>query len=119
MKFTDWKNELEECNYVVTDDLVTNTRGDVLAGKDPYGGHYVNDSRIQDILSKELPVAPVVSVVSKPKNKVKKAAAKATALVMSRARNKDGHYIADDPATEVNEAWVVKTVKAKGKKDGV
>jgi hypothetical protein len=29
-----------------------------------------------------------------------------------RARNEDGHFIADDPATpDVNEAWVVKTVK--------
>ena len=111
MKFTDWKNELEECNYVVTEDLVTNTRGDVLAGKDPYGGYYVNDSRIQDIIS----VKP--NVVKTAVKKVKKASAKATELVMERARNKDGHYIADDPSTEVNEAWVVKTVKSKGKKD--
>lgn len=37
-------------------------------------------------------------------------------LEMVRARNEEGHYIADDPATEVNEAWVVKTVKKVVKK---
>jgi hypothetical protein len=53
MKFTDWKNELEKFGYVVTDDMITTQRGDVLAGKDPYGGTFVSDSRIQDILSKK------------------------------------------------------------------
>ena len=53
MKFTDWKNELEKFGYVVTDDMITTQRGDVLAGKDPYGGIFVSDSRIQDILSKK------------------------------------------------------------------
>jgi hypothetical protein len=33
-----------------------------------------------------------------------------------RARNKDGHFIADDPSTPENEAWVVKTVKKVVKK---
>lgn len=32
-------------------------------------------------------------------------------LEMIRARDEKGHFIADDPDTEVNEAWVVKTVK--------
>ena len=53
MKFTDWKDELEKFGYVVTDDMITTQRGDVLAGKDPYGGTFVSDSRIQDILSKK------------------------------------------------------------------
>jgi hypothetical protein len=37
---------------------------------------------------------------------------------MERARDENGHFIADDPDTEVNEAWVVKTIKkaVKGKK---
>ena len=37
---------------------------------------------------------------------------------MERARDENGHFIADDPNTEVNEAWVVKTIKkaVKGKK---
>ena len=37
-------------------------------------------------------------------------------LEMVRARNDKGHYIADDPNTEVNEAWIVKTVKKAAKK---
>ena len=46
------------------------------------------------------------------KKAAKKVAEKATELVMERARDKNGHFISDDPDTEVNEAWVVKT-KAK------
>lgn len=37
-------------------------------------------------------------------------------LEMVRARNEKGHYIPDDPTTEVNEAWVVKKVKKALKK---
>ena len=37
-------------------------------------------------------------------------------LEMVRARKDKGHYIADDPNTEVNEAWIVKTVKKAVKK---
>ena len=106
MKFTDWKDELEAYGYVVTDDLVTTERGDVLAGKDPYGGYYVNDSRIQDVISKPAKkAAPVKKAIQEEE------------LEMVRARNEDGHFIADDPATlDVNEAWVVKTVEKAVKK---
>jgi len=59
-------------------------------------GNYVTDVlEIQNILNKK----------SKPLPKEE------TELVMERARDKNGHFIADDPDTEVNEAWVVKTVK--------
>ena len=50
------------------------------------------------------------------KTKAKKVEAKDETLEVVRARDENGHYIADDPSTpDVNEAWVVKTVK-KGKK---
>ena len=39
MNFTDWQSELEKHGYVVTEDTITTQRGDVLAGKDPYGGY--------------------------------------------------------------------------------
>ena len=39
-----------------------------------------------------------------------------TELEMVRARDEKGHFIADDPDTEVNEAWIVKTVKKAMKK---
>jgi hypothetical protein len=110
MKFTDWKVELEDFGYLVTEDLVTTKRGDVLAGKDPYGGYYVNDSRIQDIVSKK------PSTVKKVTPKSKKVVKPDTELVMERARDENGHFIADDPDTEVNEAWVVKTAKKVMKK---
>jgi len=105
MKFTDWKVELEDFGYLVTEDLVTTKRGDVLAGKDPYGGYYVNDSRIQDIVSKK------PSTVKKITAKVKKVVKTDAELEMVRARDENGHFIADDPDTEVNEAWVVKNKK--------
>ena len=65
MKFTDWKDELEKCGYVVTEDTITTQRGDVLAGKDPYGGYYISDSRIQDIVSKEPTPKKAVAPVKK------------------------------------------------------
>tara|TARA_R100000995_G_C3377059_1_gene74331 strand:- start:196 stop:438 length:243 start_codon:yes stop_codon:yes gene_type:complete len=33
------------------------------------------------------------------------------ATEMVRARNDQGHYIADDPKTDINEAWVEKPKK--------
>ena len=112
MKFTDWKAELEANGYVVAEDLITTKRGDVLAGKDPYGGYFIADSRIQDIISKK--PAPVKKATA-PKKAVAKQDSQELAteeLEMVRARDENGHFVADDPSTpDVNEAWVVKTVK--------
>ena len=66
----------------------------------------------------EVPEIKAILGMDKPKKKTKKTKAKAeeTELVMERARDENGHFIADDPDTEVNEAWVVKTVKKVFKK---
>ena len=68
----------------------------------------------------EVPEIKAILGMDKPKKKAepKKAKAKVeeTELVMERARDENGHFIADDPDTEVNEAWVVKTVKKVVKK---
>ena len=69
----------------------------------------------------EVPEIKAILGMDKPKKKAapKKAKAKKveeTELVMERARDENGHFIADDPETEVNEAWVVKTVKKVLKK---
>lgn len=68
----------------------------------------------------EVPEIKAILGMDKPKKKAasKKAKAKVeeTELVMERARDENGHFIADDPDTEVNEAWVVKTVKKVFKK---
>jgi len=68
----------------------------------------------------EVPEIKAILGMDKPKKKTapKKTKAKAeeTELVMERARDENGHFIADDPDTEVNEAWIVKTVKKALKK---
>ena len=68
----------------------------------------------------DVPEIKAILGMDKPKKKTKKTKAKAkveeTELVMERARDENGHFIADDPDTEVNEAWVVKTVKKVLKK---
>jgi len=68
----------------------------------------------------EVPEIKAILGIDKPKKKAtpKKTKAKVeeTELVMERARDENGHFIADDPDTEVNEAWVVKTVKKVLKK---
>ena len=74
---------------------------------DAEGNRITDVPEIKDILG-----------MNKPKKKIKKKKVKAeeTELVMERARDENGHFIADDPDTEVNEAWVVKTVKKVLKK---
>ena len=66
----------------------------------------------------EMPKIKAILGMDKPKAKKKKpATAKVkTELVMERARDKNGHFIPDDPDTEVNEAWIVKTAKKVLKK---
>ena len=79
----------------------------IVVTKDAEGNCITDVPEIKDILG-----------MNKPKKKIKKKKAKAeeTELVMERARDENGHFIADDPDTEVNEAWVVKTVKKVLKK---
>jgi hypothetical protein len=57
----------------------------------------------------------VLAFIEKSKKPIP--AKKVEELEMVRARDKDGQFIADDPSTpDVNEAWVVKTVKKAVKK---
>lgn len=88
-------------------DRVIGHMGDVLAEK--ING--VWESKEQNILDF------VKSQEEKPKAKKKTAPKKKPELEMVRARDEDGQFITDDPKTpEVNEAWVVKTVKKAIKK---
>ena len=85
---------------------VISARGDVLAEK-IYGEWQTKDPAVLDF----------IAVQDKPKKKAPKKKAKVEEeLVMERARDENGHFIADDPDTEVNEAWVVKTIKKVTKK---
>ena len=88
-------------------DRVIGARGDVLAEK-IYGEWQTKDPAVLDFITSN----------DKPKKKAapKKKAKVKEELVMERARDENGHFIADDPDTEVNEAWVVKTIKKVVKK---
>ena len=88
-------------------DRVIGPRGDVLAEK-VYGEWQTKDAAVLDFIAGN----------DKPKKKAapKKKAKVEEELVMERARDENGHFIADDPDTEVNEAWVVKTIKKVVKK---
>jgi len=82
--------------------------GDVLAEK-IYGQWESKDPSVLDLINQQ----------NKPvKKAVKAKPAVEEKLEMVRARDEDGQFIADDPETpDVNEAWVVKTIKkVKGKK---
>ena len=82
---------------------VIGSRGDVLAEK-VYGEWQTKDPAVLDFIkSQDKPV--------KKATKKKAAPVVEETLEMERARDENGHFIADDPTTEVNEAWVVKTVK--------
>lgn len=87
---------------------VLGPRGDVLAEK-VYGEWQTKDPAVLDFInSQDKPV--------KKATKKKAAPVVEETLEMERARDENGHFIADDPTTEVNEAWVVKTVKKVIKK---
>ena len=70
-------------------DKVIGLRGDVLAEK-IYGQWQTKDAAVLEFLENQ---------------------GNTEEKIMVRARNSNGHFIADDPDTEVNEAWVVKTTK--------
>ena len=66
----------------------------------------------------DVPEIKTILGMDKPKTKKKKTVAPKveTELTMERARDENGHFIPDDPDTEVNEAWIVKTAKKVLKK---
>lgn len=88
-------------------DKVIGHRGDVLAEKIRGEWHTKDPAVFEFINSNDKPAK---------KAPAKKKVEVAEELVMERARDENGHFIADDPDTEVNEAWVVKTAKKVLKK---
>tara|TARA_R110001592_G_scaffold138908_1_gene358479 strand:+ start:49 stop:327 length:279 start_codon:yes stop_codon:yes gene_type:complete len=90
MDLIKFEKELNKAGYIVSDDMVANSRGDVVGQMDPYGEFHCGDETVLAILA-----APVEVVV-----------AKKPAKKMKRARTEDGHYKSDDKSTpDVNEAW--------------
>ena len=105
-------NEITKLGYMVLDKgnavMCMSTKEMVLT-TDAEGNRITDVPEIKAILGMDKPK-------KKTTPKKKKAKAEETELVMERARDEKGHFIADDPDTEVNEAWVVKTVKKVLKK---
>ena len=101
--FTDNKSNLEAKGFVVQDDnTVLGANGQPAAGMDAYGQMWFKEEEIEAICNNEV-VEPIVSpeVIEE---------------ILVRARSNKGHYIKDDPTTEVNEAWTTKKKSKKGKK---
>ena len=110
-------NEITKLGYMVLDKgnavMCMSTKEMVLT-TDAKGNRITEVPEIKAILGMDKPkkkAAPVKATHKKAKAKVEE-----TELVMERARDENGHFIADDPDTEVNEAWVVKTIKKVLKK---
>jgi len=104
MDFTTHKTKLEALGYVVEPNIITTTRGDVMAAIDPYGEVSCKYEDIKVILN---------TTVEEPK--IKEETKEEIELV--RARNEKGQLVADDPTTpDVNEAWVAKPKKKTSKK---
>ena len=95
--FKDNKSSLEAKGFVVQDDnTVLGANGQPAAGRDAYGQLWFKEEAIEAICnSEEVAPDPVEEE-------------------LVRARNKSGHYIKDDPETEVNEAWTTKKKSKKG-----
>jgi hypothetical protein len=100
--FKDNKSNLEAKGFVVQDDnTVLGVNGQPAAGMDAYGQLWFKEEEIEAICNNEV-VEPIVSpeVIEE---------------ILVRARSNKGHYIKDDPTTEVNEAWTTKKKSKKGK----
>tara|TARA_R110002153_G_scaffold159065_1_gene311211 strand:+ start:443 stop:751 length:309 start_codon:yes stop_codon:yes gene_type:complete len=92
------RDALMKIGYGISADQVINSRGDVIGQCDPYGAFICDVKEIMDIVCPPTPVKPNPDLPTKPKTKTKKK--------YVRARNEDGHFIADDPETlDINEAW--------------
>lgn len=86
---------------------VIGARGDVLAEK-VYGEWQTKDPAVLEFIAAQ----------SKPaKKKVEPKPVAEPEVELVRARDENGHFVADDPSTpEVNEAWVAKIKKKVTKK---
>ena len=117
-----YKEALEAAGYRVDEHgYVWDSLGNQSAGEDNYGNVQSKDANVTAICIEqdEAPLLAKLSNKVKPKKpKAKKAEVKQDeTLEVVRARDADGHFIADDPSTpDVNEAWVVKTAKKVIKK---
>lgn len=111
-----YKEALEAKGYRVDEHgYVWDSMGNQSAGEDNYGNVQSKDPNVNAICH-EADIA-ATKPVKRPAPKKKKDVVVADTLEVVRARDENGHFIADDPSTpDVNEAWVVKTSKKAKKK---
>ena len=114
-----YKDALEAKGYRVDEHgYVWDSMGNQAAGEDNYGNVQSKDPNVTAICQ-EAEMSLATKAKAAVKKVVKKVTPKAKAvksddLEIVRARDKNGHFIADDPSTpDVNEAYVVKTKKKK------
>jgi len=113
-----YKDALEAKGYRVDENgWVRDRMGNQAAGQDRFGNVQSKDPNVTRICQEA-----EMAMTATPKPRAKKAKKKeetevVETLEMVRARDENGHFIADDPSTpDVNEAWVVKTIKKVIKK---
>ena len=97
-----YQKALEAKGYRVDEHgYVWDSMGNQAAGEDNYGNVQSKDPNVNAICQEA--EQGFLAKLTKP---VKKAVKKAAPKGMKRARNAKGHYVADDPTTPENEAWV-------------
>ena len=111
-----YRNSLEAEGYRVDEHgYVWDAMGNQSAGEDNYGNVQSKDANVTEIC--RIAEAALVTPKKRPAPKPKKEKEVEKSLEVVRARDENGHFIPDDPSTpDVNEAWVVKTVKKAIKK---
>jgi|TARA_R110000744_G_scaffold153933_6_gene268499 hypothetical protein len=97
-----YQTSLEAAGYTVDEyGYVWDAMGNQSAGEDNYGNVQSKDPNVTDICIAQ-DASPILVKVAK---KIKAVVAP---MGKKRARTDKGHYIADDPTTPENEAWVDK-----------
>lgn len=112
-----FKDALEHYGYRVDEHgYVWDSQGNQAAGEDNYGNVQSKDPNVTAICIEEEEKGLLSKLAGTAKKTAKKAAKKvAPKKGMKRARNEKGHYIADDPNTPENEAWVEDQDYGQGK----
>ena len=113
-----YRDALVAAGYTVDDaGYVWDSMGNQSAGEDNYGNVQSKDPNVTEICRTAEAKPKPAKKRPAPKAAKKKVEDSAETLEMVRARDENGHFVADDPSTpDVNEAWVVKTVKKAVKK---
>ena len=105
MDFKKYEKELNKAGYIISGDMVANSRGDVVGQMDPYGEFHDSDKAMAFVIC-EAAQAEMMEAIVKVEKENKPVLAKLAKPKKKRAHNEDGSFKADDKSTpDVNEAW--------------